>query len=219
MGMEYGYAITYSQDPSDADRQVNALKEYGILDRDIYIDNLIGNVKPKALCKGGRLGGIWYSHKETQFDKLLGVVSKGDIIVVTSLHSIGRNYEWIKDTWQHVTKDLGVNIKVLDMPLADTRIDRDNMGDSFVADLILQILSDVAETNKKSRKANQRQGIERARLKGTLGRPKATYPPNWRNVYKEWKDKKITATKAMEKMNLKRNTFYKLANQYEAGKK
>jgi len=194
----HGYARVSSKD-QNADRQVNALKEFGIADRDIYIDKISGN-----------------TNNRPELDRLLNVIRKGDLVVVLSIDRLGRDYILIQQVWKHITMELEADIKVLDMPLLDTRVNEHNLDSRFISDLVLQILSYVAEKERKNIKKRQMEGIANALAKGrSVGRPKATYPDNWKEVYDLWYNKKeITAKVAMERTGLKRNTFYKLAGKY-----
>lgn len=198
----HGYARVSSKDQNEA-RQIAALKEYGIADRDIYIDKASGK-----------------DFKRPEYQRLLNVLRKGDLLVVSSLDRLGRNYTEVQEQWRYIVNQLDVDIKVLDMPLLDTRTNGDNIDTRFVADLVLQILSYVAQKERENIKERQAQGIAYARARGKhIGRPKAEYPANWRQVYDLWHNqKKITAKKAMEMTGLKRNTFYKLAGKYEKSK-
>lgn len=198
----HGYARVSSKDQNEA-RQIAALKEYGIADRDIYIDKASGK-----------------DFKRPEYQRLLNVLRKGDLLVVSSLDRLGRNYTEVQEQWRYIVNELDVDIKVLDMPLLDTRTNGDNIDTRFVADLVLQILSYVAQKERENIKERQAQGIAYARERGKhIGRPKAEYPANWRQVYDLWHNqKKITAKKAMEMTGLKRNTFYKLAGKYKQKK-
>lgn len=139
------------------------------------------------------------------------------MLVIVSLDRLGRNYTEIREQWLHITNNLKADIKVLDMPLLDTSQTKDTLDRRFIADLVLQILSYSAEKERENIRKRQRQGIESAKASGKhLGRPQATFPKQWNEVYKEWKSGCITATKAMELLNLKRTTFYKLVKYYEA---
>ncbi|MCL1867173.1 MAG: recombinase family protein [Oscillospiraceae bacterium] len=193
----HGYARV-STDWQITDRQVNALLEYGINKRDIYEDRISGNRKDRP-----------------QLDKLLNNIRKGDLVVITSIDRLGRNYTIVQDIWKQITIELEADIKVLDMQLLDTTQSTQTLDSRFIADLTLQILSYVAEKERDSIKARQAQGIETAKKRGqVLGRPKATYPINWHEIHKKWKEGKITATAAMQELGLKRNTFYKLDKKY-----
>ena len=141
---------------------------------------------------------------------------EGDLLVICSLDRLGRNYTEIRKEWEYITTTLKADIKVLDMPLLDTSTTTDNLDKRFIADLVLQILSYTAEKERENIKKRQRQGIDTAKANGKhLGRPNATYPDNWQEVYSEWKSGAITATAAMEQLGMKRTTFYKLVKQYK----
>ena len=153
----------------------------------------------------------------TNRDKLqlmLQVLDKGDLVVIKSIDRLSRNYKECKQLWEEITNK-GADIVVIDMPMLDTRQYKDLLG-SFISDLILSVLGYVAEQETEFRKQRQAEGIAIAKAQGKhLGRPKATYPNNWNKVYSQWKHKEITGKKAMETMNLKRTTFYKLVKDYE----
>lgn len=148
---------------------------------------------------------------------LLKVVGKGDLVVIKSIDRLSRNYKECKQLWEQITST-GADIVVIDMPLLDTRQYKDLLG-SFISDLILSVLGYVAQQETDFRKQRQMEGIKLAKEQGKhLGRPKATYPTNWTEVFTQWQNKEITATKAMELTGLKRNTFYKLVKEYKEGK-
>ena len=153
----------------------------------------------------------------TNRDKLqlmLQVVGEGDLVVIKSIDRLSRNYKECKQLWEQITNK-GADIVVIDMPILDTRQYKDLLG-SFISDLILSVLGYVAEQETEFRKQRQAEGIAIAKAQGKhLGRPKATYPNNWNKVYNQWKHKEITGKEAMETMNLKRTTFYKLVKEYE----
>lgn len=153
----------------------------------------------------------------TNRDKLqlmLQVLDKGDLVVIKSIDRLSRNYKECKQLWEEITNK-GADIVVIDMPILDTRQYKDLLG-SFISDLILSVLGYVAEQETEFRKQRQAEGIAIAKAQGKhLGRPKATYPNNWNKVYNQWKHKEITGKEAMETMNLKRTTFYKLVKEYE----
>lgn len=195
----HGYARVSSKDQNES-RQVAALRDFGVLDRDIYIDKATGR-----------------DFNRQEYQRLLNYIRKGDLLVIASIDRLGRNYSEIQEQWRYITKELGADIKVLDMPLLDTRIKEDSIDSRFVSDLVLQILSYVAEKERINIRTRQAQGIAAARARGkVLGRPKARYPDNWEEVYILWHDRKeITAREAMTRLGLARNTFYKLAKKYE----
>ena len=195
----HGYVRVSSKDQNEA-RQIAALKEFGVQDRDIYIDKQSGK-----------------DFNRIEYQRMLNCIRKGDLLVVLSIDRLGRNYTEIQEQWRYITGTLNADIKVLDMPLLDTRANGDTIDSRFVSDLTLQILSYVAQKERESIKVRQAQGIAAAKAQGkVLGRPKATYPNNWEEVYRQWHDRnEITAKTAMEQLGLKRNTFYKLAGQYQ----
>lgn len=196
----HGYARVSTKEQNEA-RQISALKEFGISERDIYVDKVSGK-----------------SFDRPEYKRLMNVIRKGDLVVILSIDRLGRNYTEVQEQWRYITKELKADIKVLDMPLLDTRTNGDSIDSKFVSDLVLQILSYVSAKERENIKARQAQGIANAKAEGKhLGRPKATYPHNWEEIYDLWYNKKeITAKIAMERTGLKRNTFYKLANEYKA---
>ena len=208
----HGYGRVSSKEQNEA-RQWNALKEYGIADRDIYIDKVSGK-----------------DFKRDEYQRLLNVVRKGDLIVVLSIDRLGRNYSEVQEQWRYITRELGVHIKVLDMDLLDTSKNPESLDSKFIADLVLQILAYVAQKERESIRQRQRQGIDgmpvdangkrvSAKTGRPVGKPRAIKPDNWNEVYNDWKAKKITAVKAMQILGLKPNTFYKFANEHEQGEK
>lgn len=202
--MVYGYARV-SSTGQNLDRQISQLKKVGIAERDILCDKISGKTfdrKAWNLLVGS--------------DTNASLLREGDLLVVTSLDRLGRNYHEIQQQWKHITTEIGADIKVLDMPLLDTSLATDTLDKRFIADLVLQILSYTAEKERLNIKERQSQGIAAAKAKGVkIGRPATEYPENWDEVYSTWKAGQITAGAAMEKLNLKRTTFYKLVRQYE----
>ena len=206
----YGYARVSTKE-QNLDRQIKALEAYGIDERDI--------IKDKASGKNFDREG----YKRLVNPQML---REGDTIVIMSIDRLGRNYTEIKEQWEYITKELKANIKVLDMPLLDTTQNTNDLDKTFIADLTLQILSYVAQKEREKIKERQQQGIDAMKVNEegkkvsnktgrTVGRPKVEYPTEWEAVYKEWKQGNITATKAMQTLDLKRNTFYNLVKRYE----
>lgn len=155
---------------------------------------------------------------------LLQIIGKGDLVVIKSLDRLSRSYKDTKDLWDKLT-ETGADILVLDMPMLDTRQHKELLG-TFISDLILSVLGYVAQQETEFRKQRQTEGINvmpldeegkkiSAKTGRRTGRPKAKYPKDWKEVYSQWKQGEVTATKAMEKLDLKRNTFYKLVKEYE----
>lgn len=197
----YGYARVSSKD-QNLDRQLDQLKAVGIEPRNIFCDKASGK-----------------NFNRPSWDNLINQLQKGDLLVVVSLDRMGRNYTEIKEQWQHITHDIGADIKVLDMPMLDTTKTNDSLDRRFIADLVLQILSYTAEKERKNIHARQEQGIKAAQERNVkFGRPAAQFPDGWEQTYTAWKDGQITATAAMDSLGMKRTTFYKLAKQYEQKK-
>lgn len=198
----HGYARVSTKEQNEA-RQINTLKEFGIIERDIYVDKVSGK-----------------SFDRPEYQRLLNVIRKGDLVVVLSLDRLGRNYTEVQEQWRYITTELGADIKVLDMPLLDTRTSGDNIDSRFVSDLVLQILSYVSAKERENIKARQSQGIANAKAQGKhLGRPKAKRPNNWDEIYNKWCNKEITAVSAMQILGLKPNTFYKFVNEEKTANK
>lgn len=194
----YGYARVSSKD-QNLDRQLDQLKAIGIEPRNIFCDKASGK-----------------NFNRPSWNSLIDQLQKGDLLVVVSLDRMGRNYTDIKEQWQHITHTIGADIKVLDMPMLDTSQTAESLDRRFIADLVLQILSYTAEKERKNIHARQEQGIKAAQERNVkFGRPAAQFPDGWEQTYKAWKDCQITATAAMDSLNLKRTTFYKLVKQYE----
>lgn len=154
---------------------------------------------------------------------LLKVVGEGDLVVISSIDRLSRNYKEVIQLWNEITSK-GADIVVLDMPLLDTRQYKDLLGD-FISNLILQVLGYVAQQETEFRHERQMQGINSMpiidgkkvskKTNRPTGRPTIEYPGNWNEVYTLWKNKEITGAKAYETLGLKKTTFYKLVKQYK----
>ena len=155
---------------------------------------------------------------------LLKIVGEGDLVVISSIDRLSRNYKEVIQLWNEITSK-GSDIVVLDMPLLDTRQYKDLLGD-FISNLILQVLGYVAQQETEFRKERQMQGINAMpiidgkkvskKTNRPIGRPTIEYPNNWEEIYNSWKNKEITGVKAYEQLNLKKTTFYKLVKEYES---
>lgn len=186
----FGYARVSSKEQNE-ERQINAFKEMNINERDIYIDKQSGK-----------------DFERKQYNILKNILRENDLLVIKSIDRLGRNYEMIMNEWKDITKNIKADIFVIDMPLLDTRNNKDLLG-TFISDLVLQILSYVAEQERTFIKARQKEGIESAKNKGIkFGRPKIEKPQNFDIVVNMWKNKEIKSKEAMELLNLKPNTFY-----------
>lgn len=193
----YGYIRVSSKDQNEA-RQIEQMKNHGVDERFIFID---------------KESGKNFDRKEYQLIKR--VLNQGDLLIVEAIDRFGRNYREILKEWREITEEIKADIKVLDMPLLDTTQYKDTLG-NFVSDLVLQVLSFVAERERDNIRKRQRQGIAVAKAKGVrFGRPKHIIDDNFVKAYKQWKSGKITAVKAMELCMMKRNTFYRRVKEYE----
>lgn len=193
----YGYVRVSSKDQNE-DRQMAAMHELGITDKQIYMDKQSGK-----------------DFNRPQYKRLLKKLRDGDLLYVKSIDRLGRNYEEIQDQWRYITKTKNVDIVVIDMPLLDTRRGKDLMG-TFVSDLVLQILSFVSENERNNIRQRQAEGIAAAKAKGKkFGRPSAPLPENFREVYQKWKDKAITLKEAAERCSMPVSTFYYRARVFE----
>ena len=193
----YGYIRVSSKDQKE-NRQQIALKEVGVELRNIYIDKQSGK-----------------DFNRPQYKKVLRKLKKDDLLYIKSIDRLGRNYEEILQQWRILTKEKGVDIVVLDMPLLDTRRGKDLMG-TFLSDIVLQVLSFVAENERTNIKQRQAEGIAAAKAQGIkFGRPPLPLPDNFYEVHKAWRSKKITLKQAAEACNMPIGTFYGKARKFE----
>lgn len=201
----YGYARV-SDKTQNLDRQIDLLLAAGVRPEYILTDQASG----KDFNRSNYLSLVGTKEVAPR-------LQEGNLLIISSLDRLGRNYDEIRIQWDYITKTLKADIKVLDIPLLDTSVTNDSLDTRFIADLVLQILSYTAQKERENIKLRQQQGIESAKARGKhLGRPKAEYPENWNNVYSDWKAGKITAKTAMEFLQMKRTTFYKLVKQFES---
>ncbi len=191
----FGYVRVSSKEQNE-DRQLIAFKEFGIDERDIYIDKQSGK-----------------DFNREQYNVLKHILRENDVLVIKSIDRLGRNYNMIIDEWKDITKNIKADIVVLDMPLLDTRNNKDLLG-TFISDLILQILSYVAEQERTFIRQRQKEGIAAAKNNNVkFGRPKIEKPQNFDIVVNKWKNKEIKTKEAIEILGLKPNTFYNLVKQ------
>ena len=193
----YGYIRVSSKDQKE-DRQQIALKEVGVELQNIYVDKQSGK-----------------DFNRPQYKKMMRKLKKDDLLYIKSIDRLGRNYEEILQQWRILTKEKGVDIVVLDMPLLDTRRGKDLMG-TFLSDIVLQVLSFVAENERTNIKQRQAEGIAAAKAQGIkFGRPPLPLPDNFYEVHKAWRSKKITLKQAAEACNMPVGTFYGKARKFE----
>ena len=180
------------------DRQIIAMREVGVSEKNIYMDKQSGK-----------------DFKRKQYKRLVRKMKKDDLLYIKSIDRLGRNYEEIIKQWRYLTKEKRIDIIVLDMPLLDTRRGKDLMG-TFISDIVLQVLSFVAENERSNIRQRQAEGIAAAKARGVkFGRPPKPLPENFHTVYQRWKNGKITGTKAAEECNMPITTFRYKADIYE----
>ena len=178
-----------------------ALREMSIPDQNIFMEKQSGK-----------------DFNRPQYKKLIRKLKPDDLLYIKSIDRLGRNYEEIQKQWRALTKDLGVDICVIDMPLLDTRQGKDLMG-TFIADLVLQILSFVAQNERENIRKRQAQGIAAAKARGVrFGRPPRPLPENYHSAYQRWKAGKITGTAAAKECGMPLSTFRYRAEIYEKAK-
>lgn len=186
----YGYVRVSTKDQNE-DRQRIALAEFPVPEKNIFMDKLSGK-----------------DFNRPQYRRLMRKLRSGDCLVVKAIDRLGRNYEEILEQWRIITKEKGVDIVVLDMPLLDTRHTGRDLTGTFVADLVLQILSYVAQTERENIKQRQKEGIAAARLRGVqFGRPRKPLPENFEQIRFDWKNKKITSREAARQLSVAQDTF------------
>lgn len=196
----YGYIRVSSRDQNE-DRQLIALKEVDVPEKNIYLDKQSGK-----------------DFNRPQYKKLLRKMKKDDLLYIKSIDRLGRNYEEILQQWRVLTKEKCIDIVVLDMPLLDTRRGKDLMG-TFLSDIVLQVLSFVAENERTNIKQRQAEGIAAAKAKGVrFGRPPRPLPENFHSCYQRWKQGEITGTAAAKECGMPLASFRYRAEIYENAK-
>ena len=194
---KFGYIRVSSKDQNEG-RQLEAMRKMGITERDIYLDKQSGK-----------------NFERANYQLLKRVIRKGDILYIHSLDRFGRNKEGILQEWNDLTKNIEADIVVLDMPLLDTTQYKDSMG-TFIADLVLQILSWMAEEERERIRKRQREGIDLALQNGIqFGRSPVLVSDEFKEVYRKWKAKELTAVEAMQEAGVKKTSFYKLVKALE----
>ncbi len=201
MGKIYGYVRVSSFDQNE-ERQLMALKKVNVPKENVYIDKQSGK-----------------DFERPYYKRLVRKLKSGDLLYILSIDRLGRNYEEIQKQWRILTKDIGVDICVIDMPLLDTRNGKDLMG-TFIADLVLQILSFVAQSERENIRKRQAQGIAAAKAKGVkFGRPETPVPKDFAKTVKKWEEKQISFCEAVKHCNMSESTFYRRLREYRMTKK
>ncbi len=193
----YGYVRVSTRDQNEA-RQLIAMRELPITDKNLFVEKQSGK-----------------SFDRPQYKKLVKKLKPDDLLYIKSIDRLGRNYGEILEQWRILTKEKKADIVVLDMPLLDTRRGKDLMG-TFLSDIVLQVLSFVAENERTNIRQRQAEGIAAAKARGVrFGRPAIPLPENFHQVYKEWRKKRLTLNQAADACAMPVSTFYYKALQFE----
>lgn len=192
----YGYVRVSSTDQNE-DRQMAALREAKVPDSNIFMDKQSGK-----------------DFERPNYKKMVEKLKAGDMLYVLSIDRLGRNYEEIQRQWRILAKEIGIDICVLDMPLLDTQNGKDLMG-TFIADLVLQILSFVAQSERENIRKRQAEGIATAKAKGVrFGRPEKEVPDDFGEIVKAWEQKKLIFSDALKRCGMSAATFYRRLREY-----
>ncbi len=198
MANVYGYARVSSRDQNE-DRQMTVLQELSIPEKNIFLDKQSGK-----------------DFERPAYKRMVRRVRKNDLLYIKSIDRLGRNYEEIQNQWRILTKDKGIDICVIDMPLLDTRRGKDLVG-TFLSDIVLQVLSFVAENERTNIRQRQAEGIAAAKARGVkFGRPPIPYPDNFKDICRDWKKKKMTLRQAADACQMPVGTFYGKAKKLES---
>ena len=194
--MQYAYARVSSAD-QNLGRQIEEFLKFGIPQKNIYSD---------------KKSGKDFDRKE--YMRLIKKIKHGDLLVIKSIDRLGRNYDAIIAEWSNITNKIGADILVLDMPILDTRTKADNLVGKFISDIVLQVLSFVAENERQNIRARQAEGIALAKKAGTrFGRPKKVYSQDFIQVAELYNDKGIALNEALDTLSMKQSTFFYHLNQ------
>ena len=187
----YGYVRVSSQDQNE-DRQMIAMREYGVPEGHIFLDKQSGK-----------------DFNRPQYMAMKDTVQKGDLLIVKSIDRLGRSYDEIREQWRILTKEKQIDICVIEMPLLDTRQYKDLMG-TFIADLVLQVLSFCSESERTAIRQRQAEGIAAAKARGVrFGRPAKKPPENFSEIVVSWQKGMLRFEDAIERCGMSRSTFFK----------
>jgi len=193
----YGYARVSSTDQNE-DRQVIALEDEGVQPSNIFIDKQSGK-----------------DFNRPRYLELFRILKRGDLLYIKNIDRLGRNYDEIIEQWRVLTKEKSVDIVVIDMPLLDTRQYKDLLG-TFISNLVLQLLSYVAQNERESIRQRQSEGIAIAKKKGVrFGRPEKVAPDNFSELVKKWEKNQISLDDVLRLCNMGRSTFYARLKEYK----
>ena len=196
--MEYGY-VRVSTTTQNVDRQLDEMFKQGLDEKRIYIDKQSGK-----------------DFERPNYQKMKKRLKENDLLIIKSIDRLGRNYEMIIEEWSSITKDIKADIVVLDFPLLDTRTDNKNLVGKFISDIVLQVLSFVAQNERENIRQRQAEGIKIAKEKGIhMGRPPYQITSYFIQVFKSYCNKEITSVVAASLLNISRGTFIKYAKRYK----
>lgn len=192
--MNYGY-VRVSTVSQNVDRQMDEMFKLGLGLDDIFIDKQSGK-----------------DFERENYQKLKSLLKKNDLLIIKSIDRLGRDYNMVIEEWHYITKVIEADILVIDMPLLDTRNDATNLVGKFISDIVLQILSFVAETERENIRQRQAEGIRLAKERGVhMGRPKLDLPDNFNDVVKSFNENKLNCTEATKLVSMSRASFLKYA--------
>ena len=187
----FAYARVSAAD-QNLNRQIDSFIQFGVAKRRIYCDK-----------KSGK------DFDRTGYNRLLKKIKKGDLLIIKSIDRLGRNYDMIIEEWARITRTVGADILVLDMPMLDTRVRGNDLTGRLISNIVLQLLSYVAQKERENINARQREGIASAKLRGVkFGRPLIPMPEDFAQCVFEYKSKKITFEDALKSTGMKKSTFY-----------
>lgn len=197
----YGYIRVSSTDQNE-DRQVLAMEERRVPKKNIYTDKQSGK-----------------DFNRPEYKKMIKKIKPGDLLYILSIDRLGRNYEEIQNQWRYITKEKGADICVIDMPILDTRTYKDLLG-TFISDLVLQILSFVAQNERENIRKRQAEGIAAAKQRGVkFGRPEVKTPENFGEIVNDMQRNKIPAKEAIDFSGMSRTTFYRKLKKLDCSEK
>ena len=196
--MKYGY-VRVSTLTQNISRQMEEMYKFNLTDKEIFIDKQSGK-----------------DFERDSYKILKSKLKKDDLLIIKSIDRLGRNYDMIINEWQDITKVIGADIYVIDFPLLDTRVDGKNLVGKFISDIVLQVLSFVAQNERENIRQRQSEGIKIAKEKGIhMGRPKYKLPDNFEEVVGKFHNKEISYIEASSILNMKRGTFFKYSKLYK----
>ncbi len=196
----FGYVRVSSQEQNE-DRQLISMEQAGVPNNNIYIDKQSGK-----------------DFNRPNYKRLMKKLRSGDTLFIKSIDRLGRNYEEILNQWRIITKEKSVDVVVIDMPLLDTRHEKNLLG-TFISDIVLQLLSYVSETERTNIKQRQAEGIAAAKKRGVkFGRPIKEMPPNFGELIIQWEKKELTMQEILKTYDMSESTFYRRMREYNAGK-